>query len=495
MIPIVTPAEMQAADRRTIAAGTPEPTLMERAGRAVAWEVRRCLGGSYGRRVVIVCGKGNNGGDGRIAAHVLRGWGMRVDVVDLGNADAAAGSDVDRRIRRADCVVDAMFGTGFRGALDGAAAQIVALIAGSAARVVAVDIPSGVDGSTGATAGPAVTADRTVTFAAPKPGLWFFPGRAHAGLVTVADIGIDLGSGLDRAGVVEELDVAGWIRPRPDVTHKWESAVLVVGGSGGMTGAPMLTSRAAMRAGAGMVWAAMPGDAARRASGSEVITRALADGGTGVLTVDAASDVLALVEDDSRFRAIVVGPGLGRADSTATAIRALVAGAAVPLVLDADGLSAVADDLDVLTKRVAPTVLTPHDGEFARLRGAPGGDDRVAAARALAARTGSVLLLKGPTTVTAHPDGRVLLNPTGTPALATAGTGDVLSGIIGAFLAEGMNAFHAAAAGAFVHGRAAGPGGHTGILAGDLPEAVALVLQEIVELRGACTVGSPGLEA
>ncbi|MEP6625877.1 MAG: NAD(P)H-hydrate dehydratase [Acidimicrobiia bacterium] len=477
MIPLVTPAEMQAADRRTIAAGTPEATLMDRAAHAVAWEVRRVLGGSYGRRIVVVCGKGNNGGDGRIAATVLRGWGMRVDIVDLDEVDAS----VDRKIRRAHCVIDAMYGTGFRGVLEGNAARIVGLIDGSRARVVAVDIPSGVDGSTGATSGPAVTADRTVTFAAPKPGLWFFPGREHAGRTTVVDIGIDLGTGLDRAGIVEAHDVAAWIPRRPNVTHKWNAAVLVVGGSGGMTGAPMLTARAAMRAGAGMVWAALPGDAARHASGSEVITRALADHGTGDLTGEAVTDLLTLVGDDgSRFGAMAVGPGLGRADATAAAVRTLVSGATVPVVLDADGLTAIADDLDLLTTRTASTVLTPHDGEFVRLRGAPPGDDRIAAARALAADTRCVVVLKGPTTVTADPDGRVLLNPTGTPALATAGTGDVLTGIIGAFLAEGMNAFHAAAAAAFVHGRAAGPGGHTGILAGDLPEAVALVLRDIV---------------
>ena len=498
MIPLLTPDEMRAADARTIAAGTPEATLMDRAGRAIAWQVRRTLGGTYGRHVVVVCGKGNNGGDGRIAAAVLDGWGVHVELVDL---DGSVNARTERRVARADCIVDAMFGTGFRGSIDGTAAELVALIGSvrskTGARVVAVDIPSGVDGLTGATRGPAITADLTVTFAAAKPGLWLYPGRGHAGTVTVADIGIALGPDTRRAGVVEGSDVAGWLRPRPSVTHKWQSAVLVVGGSAGMTGAPMLASRAAMRAGAGMVWAVLPGDAARRASGTEVITRSLSDEGARVLTEAGAVELCDLVGDSSsRFGSVVMGPGLGRHVETIAAVRTLVACVAVPLVLDADGLAAVAGRFEMLAARPAPTVLTPHDGEYAGLRGAAVGDDRPDAARGLAAETQCVVLLKGPTTVIAAPDGRVALNPTGTPALATAGTGDVLSGIIGAFIAEGMNAFDAAAAAAFVHGRAAQRGGHTGLLAGDLPDAVALVLHDLVEHRGGARSGDHrGLEA
>lgn len=474
MIPIVTPTEMGAADARTVAGGTPEPVLMERAGRAVAWRVRRVLGGTYGRRIVVVCGKGNNGGDGRVATAALRAWGARVDVIELGAPNEGA----VRSIARADAVIDAMYGTGFRGVLADDAAELVGLVEEAAPIVVAVDIPSGVDGLTGAVHGPAVRADHTVTFAAPKPGLWFHPGRALAGMVTVADIGIDLGPGADRTGVVEARDVARWVPMRAVTTHKWRAGVLVVGGSGGMTGAPMLVARAALRLGAGIVWAALPGRAAELASGTEIITHVVPDGGSGVLTVIGAGSVREMA---GRFRAVVLGPGLGRADETMAAVRELVGTLAVPVVVDADALSALEGATDLLRARTAPTVLTPHDGEFARLTGAAPGEDRIAAARDLAAATNAVVLLKGPTTVVAHPDGRVRLNPTGGPALATAGSGDVLSGMIGAFYARGMKGFEAGAAGAFVHGHAAEPDGHTGLVAGDLPARAAAALRQIVE--------------
>ena len=480
MIPVLTPVEMRAADARTIAAGTPEPVLMDRAGRAVAWRVRHVLGGTYGRRVAVICGPGNNGGDGRVVAAALRAWGARVEVIDLAALDATDGVDanVRRSMARADAIVDAMYGTGMRGALDGAAAELAGIAEHLDALVVAVDIPSGVDGLTGAVNGPAVRADHTITFAAPKSGLWFHPGRALAGTVTIADIGIDLGLEADRTVVVEDRDVAEWIPARPATTHKWRAGVLVIGGSNGMTGAPMLVGHAALRLGAGIVWAALPGRAAESASGTEVITYVVPDDGSGNLNAAGAESVLALA---GRFRAVVLGPGLGRAEETAAAVRMLIGKLDVPLVLDADGLTALEGVANLLRTRSAPTVLTPHDGEFLRLTGAAPGADRVAATRELAAATNAVVLLKGPTTVVAGPDGRVRLNPTGGPALATAGSGDVLSGMIGAFCARGMKGFDATAVGAFVHGRAAEPDRHTGLIAGDLPARAAAALCQIVE--------------
>lgn len=483
MIPLLTPAEMRAADARTIAAGTPERVLMERAGRAVAWKVRSVLGGIYGRRIVVLGGKGNNGTDGRIAAATLRSWGAQVEVLDLADLARVIDGRARRAIARAHLVVDAMFGTGLRDTLEGNAAELVDLTDGARAAgavVVAVDIPSGVDGLTGAVRGPAVHADHTVTFGAPKPGLWFHPGRAHAGDVTVADIGIDLGPVTLRTVIVEPHDVARWVPRRDATTHKWRAGVLVVGGSNGMAGAPMLVARAALRLGAGIVWAALPGRAAELASGSEVITLALPDDGAGVLSPGGAATLQAVLTR-GRFGALVLGPGLGRAPETADAVRALVATTTIPLVLDADGLTAMANELDGLRQRRAPTVLTPHDGEFARLTGAAPGEDRIAAARALAVDANAVVLLKGPTTVVASPDGRVALNSTGGPALATAGSGDVLSGMIGAFCAQGMDGFEAATAGAFVHGRAADRAGHTGLVASDLPVAAAAALNEIID--------------
>ena len=495
MEPVLTPEAMGRADKRTIDAGTPVAVLMERAGRAVAWEVRRVLSGCYGRRAFVACGKGNNGGDGLITARAVSRWGVQTHVVEL-----AAGFDrraAARALARADVAVDAMYGTGFRGALEGDAAWIADTLAEWDGPVVAVDIPSGVDGLTGAVHGTAVQASSTLTFAARKPGLLFEPGRSHAGRVRVADIGIDLGpDGTEPLllGVLDEADVGRVLRPRAPTAHKWTAAVMVVGGSDGMTGAPMFVSHAAMRAGAGIVWCALPGDdAARRASGTEVITRALPATGDGALTSLAADAVLA---DISRFGALAVGPGLGRDPAVRQPVVSLVAEARVPLVLDADGLNALNGDLAPLRARQtlgAPTVLTPHDGEYARLAGEPVGDDRIAAARRLAERAGAVVLLKGPGTVIAEPGdattARTVINPTGSAALATAGSGDVLSGVIAGFLARGLAPFDAAAAAAWVHGRAAERAaedlGPTGVVAGDVLGALApTVLDVEADLQG-----------
>jgi hydroxyethylthiazole kinase-like uncharacterized protein yjeF len=473
MEPILTPAEMADADTRTIAAGTPVEVLMDRAGTAVAWAVRNLLGATYAKRAVIVCGKGNNGGDGLVAARVLEGWGVRVDVVRL--EDGVAPAALDRALARADVLVDAMFGTGFRGALEGDAAQVAA----RSARIptVSVDIPSGVDGATGATAGPAVHAAATVTFAARKTGLCFEPGRSLAGNITVADICLELTD--TRLGLVEESDVARWLRPAPPETNKWKSALLVIGGSDGMTGAPLMVSHAAMRVGAGIAWCGVPGqDAARAASGSEVVAKAMPATKEGGLA--GISDEVRGALD--RFQAAAVGPGLGRADATIATVRELVLALPVPLVLDADGLNAFAGAPETLRDRSAPTVLTPHEGEYERLMGAPVGDDRVAAARRLAEATGCVALVKGPGTVIAEPDGskRSAVNPIDGPWLGTAGSGDVLTGIIGGLLARGLVPFEAAAAGAFLHGRAADTAGHTGLVAGDLVTALPRTLDDIL---------------
>ncbi len=482
MRPLVTPAEMGEADRRTIASGTPASVLMERAGRSVAWAVRSLCGGTYGRHAIVVCGKGNNGGDGLVTARALRAWGMRVEVFVL-----EPGIDrvrLARALGRADVVVDAMFGTGFRGRLVDDAAWIAEAVVGAPVPVVAVDIPSGVDGSTGGVEGPAVAADRTVTFAAVKPGLVFQPGRAHAGTVTVADIGIAVAP--VAAGITEESDVADWLPRRGPSTHKWEvGGVMVVGGTTGMTGAPMFVSHAAMRAGSGIVWCGVPGEeAAAAGSGTEVITVALPAAPDGSLGERAADSVL---RDLGRFGAVVVGPGLGGHEGVRSTVRRLVADAPVPMVLDADGLNALRGDLSSLqerhTVRSAPTVLTPHDGEYTRLVGEAPGVDRIDAARRLATAAGAVVLLKGSATVIAEPGpgGRTAVNTTGGPWLATAGTGDVLAGIVGAFLARGMGAFEAAAAGAWVHGRAADSAGHTGMVAGDLVAAIPAALRPMGE--------------
>jgi len=473
--PVLTPREMGVIDRAAIATGVPQSTLMDRAGHAVAWAVRELLGATYGRRVLVACGPGNNGGDGRIAAQVLENWGVGVEVIDI--TDPAV--DLEKLMsgpRPIDVVVDAMYGTGFRDDLDGIAADIADLT--KSIPTVAVDIPSGVNGLTGLVTGKAVHGKVTVTFSARKPGLCFEPGRSLAGDIKVTDIGIAIGSSdlstTTRTDVVDALRTCDSSSHDPAM-HKWKSSLLVIGGSSGMVGAPILVSRAAMRTGAGLVWCAVPGHAAAaRASGTEVIGVSLPATRRG-----AWRRVGSLHESLDRFRALVVGPGLGSARTTHRAVRALMTKVAAPVVLDADGLRAYAGRAELLRARLGPTVITPHAGEFAALTGNPIGADRVVAARALAHTTGATVLLKGPGTVVAEPLGRAAINPTDGPWLATAGSGDVLSGIIGGLLAQGLSPFMAAIAGAWLHSRAADVAGHTGMVAGDLVDALPRVLETL----------------
>src|SRR5690606_4972683 len=312
--------------------------------------------------------------------------------------------------------------------------------------------------------------DRTITFAALKPGLLLEPGRSLAGAVALADIGLDVSRATTH--LVEGADVAAALPRRRATAHKWDSAVMVVAGSPGMTGAAHLTAAAAQRAGAGMVRLATPGldDDPRRPT--EAVGLRLPDDGWA----EAVSREL------HRFRALVVGPGLGTSLATRGGVRLLLGSAPVAAVVDGDGLAAVGRDLDVVRDRVAATVLTPHDGEFARLAGDRPGPDRIAAARQLAADAGAVVLLKGPTTVVAHPQGAARVVAAGDQRLATAGTGDVLSGVITALIAQGVPPFDAAAVGAWLHGRAAALGPDRGLVATDLlallPDALAEVGRE-----------------
>ena len=356
-----------------------------------------------------------------------------------------------------DLVIDAAYGTGFSG--DYAAPDP------SGAPVLAVDIPSGVDGLTGEAASGAVKADVTVTFAALKPGLVLLPGRSRCGVVIVADIGLDVSSA--RAHLVHADDVAAWLPERPVDDHKWRSAVRLVAGSPGMTGAAILAARGAQRAGAGYVRLSVPGAGTDVGAPVEVVTTPL----------DATDWAGVVLRDADRFRAFVMGPGLGGA--AAADVRHAVPALPGPVVLDGDGLNALGADPAIAGER---SILTPHDREYERLTGSPPGADRLDAARRLASVTGGVVLVKGPTTVVAGRDGWVLVTTTGTPALASAGTGDVLSGIIGALCAGGLDPLRAAAAGSFVHGRS-GLGFKRGLVAGDLPERLPAVFDELISER------------
>jgi NAD(P)H-hydrate epimerase len=459
----------------------PGETLMERAGTALA---RICADQVADGPIVVVCGKGNNGGDGHVAARVLRELGRDVSVVDVAGDRPALSPAA---LAGAAGIVDALLGTGFSGEprepISGAIAAInAAREADPRVQVVACDVPSGVNGSTGEVSAAAVRADATVTFHAAKPGLWIAPGKRHSGAVHVIDIGIPAPGqpvtptiGLIADSVRDEI-------PRRDAGSTKFSAgsVLVVGGSRGLTGAPVLASLAAARAGAGYVTVAAPASAAPALAAKllEVMTLELPDDPD---TGPKRGAARMAVERAGRAQALVLGPGLGRLPAAQKFARDVATHANLPLVLDADGLGAHADEggLEQLSGRQAPTVLTPHAGELGRLLGLPSAEidaHRLEHVRSAAARAQAIVVLKGDDTLVAAADGRVAVSRGGAPALATAGTGDVLAGVVGAFLAKGVEPFTAACAAVSAHLAAgvlaARRVGSEGVIASDVIEAL-----------------------
>ncbi len=454
--------------------GTPGINLMERAGAGLAEVVTARVPTG---RIAVVCGKGNNGGDGLVTARLLREAGREVDVLLLAPGEELRGdarTNFERlpghpaqpfapdRLAGAAGIVDAILGTGFAGEpRDPARGAIEAINdAGSAqgggAAVIACDVPSGVDASTGEVAAAAVRAAATVTFHAAKPGLWISPGKDHAGHVAVIDIGIPSDAPVHPSVGLIDSDVVAGIPTRGRESTKFAAgAVLVCGGSTGLTGAPCLASEAAQRAGAGYVTALVPAslDYVFEQRLLEAMSVPLPDV-EGALQPGAIDGILGHAE---RAGALVLGPGLGREPATFELARAVAARAGLPLLLDADGLNAHAGRLGLLAGREAPTVVTPHAGELGRLLDVDGAEiaaHRLASARRAADESQAIVVLKGDDTLVAHPDGRTAISRGGAPALATAGTGDVLSGVIGAYLSKRMDPFHAACAGVFVHARA-----------------------------------------
>jgi hydroxyethylthiazole kinase-like uncharacterized protein yjeF len=491
LVPLLDAETMRGIDAWAIEQrGVASLDLMERAGAGVARAIERAWPDG---QVTVVCGKGNNGGDGLVVARLLRDAGREVRVVCVAPPDELSG-DARASLERlrgpgpvrldgspwshpggaqagsaqwhadgdalagATVVVDALLGTGFQGEPRGAVAEAIHAIGHAGAPVVSVDVPSGVDASTGAVAGSAVRASLTVTFHAAKPGLWIHPGKAHAGEVQTLGIGIPRGApeassiGLIAPSVLDQLPRRG-----ADSTKFVSGHVLVTGGSRGLTGAPRMASEASMRAGAGYVTACIPASLQgifAAAGTPEIMTLGMPDEG-GALTLDGVSAVL---DASARGGALALGPGLGRSPGSFEFARALAGSAEVALVLDADGLNAHAGRLGDLTARSAPTVLTPHAGELARLLELESAEidrERLRHVRSAAERSGAVVVLKGDDTLIADPDGRVAVSPGGSPALATAGTGDVLTGVVSAMLAQGLDAFSAAAAGVWLHAQAA----------------------------------------
>ncbi len=495
LAPLVDGPAMRATDEWAITErGIPGADLMERAGEGLTRVISEVAPAG---RVAIVCGKGNNGGDGYVAARLLRQAGRDVVVVALWDAEWLRG---DARVMagrlpgdppvplkpglldRAHVVVDAILGTGFSGEARDPVRAAIAAVNAAPGRVVAVDVPSGVDASTGEVTGEAVRADATATFHRAKPGLWIAPGKAYTGATHVVDIGIPRGGpARPDIGLIRESVLAG-LPSRGAASTKFTSGtVVVLGGSRGLTGAPAMAALAAQRAGAGYVSAAAPAstEMAFAARLLEAMFRALPDE-DGALTPEAAEPAVQAV---ARADAAVLGPGLGRADATQAFVREVVERLDVPLVLDADGLNAMVGAAGDLRRRRWPTVLTPHAGELARLLEVSSeeiGARRLRHARAAADLTGAIVVLKGDDTLVASPGGRVAVSPGGAPALATAGTGDVLAGAIAALLARGLPPAHAACAGVYAAERAgriaAAPHGPDGVIARDIIAALPAAL-------------------
>ena len=510
------PREMASLEQRTHEiAGITVAALMERAGARTADVARRLLEGRGGRRVVVLAGKGNNGGDGLVAARDLVG-DARVTVIlagpaaDIGggpaahlpsvrerripvlDASALSSSDLDAALRDSDLIVDALFGTGFHGPAQGVPAALIVAANRSGTPILAVDVPSGIDAATGAADPPVIQATATVTMGLPKVGLVQFPAAAYAGRLFVADIGIPQAV-VDDAPIRTELVRAAWVdrvfpRRRADGHKGTYGHVYVVAGARGFAGAAVLAARGAIRGGAGLVTVAIPRSLVTvpTASLPEAMTLPLPETDAGTLSAEAEGVIReAVAAVDGKHPAVVaIGPGLTTHADVVGVVRRLIPMLGGPVVADADALNALGGNPAPLRDAPGPVVITPHPGELARLMGASIGEvqrDRVAAARAAASSTRAVTILKGARTVVASPDGRAAIIPNGNGAMGTGGTGDVLTGVVAAFLGQRLPAWDAAVCAAYLHGLAgdlAAPG-ELGLLSHEvadaIPRALALV--------------------
>ncbi|HWK87479.1 NAD(P)H-hydrate dehydratase [Pseudorhodoplanes sp.] len=491
---ILTPREMAEADRRTIEAGTPGIVLMEKAGRAVADAI--LARHQAGTPVAVVCGPGNNGGDGFVCARLLSERGCNVHVMLLGERDAVRGdaalalqrwtgeiTPIDKdALMKTGAVVDALFGAGLSRPLTGeiaAAVETINAARSAGAHVLAVDLPSGIDGTTGAVWGVAVQADETITFCRKKPGHLLLPGRLFAGQVRVADIGIADATVTACGSQMFENTPALWRAsfPQPEPGgHKYSRGhAIVVSGPMFMTGAARLAARGALRVGAGLVTVAAAKDAI------PVLAASL----TAVMVRQAAgARGLTQLLKDKRMNAVLLGPGQGVGTATKNMVMA-AAKARRSLVLDADAITSFSRQAAVLAKALKPAheaVLTPHEGEFARLFNGQKeiieNPSKIERARAAAKAIGQIVLLKGADTVVAAPDGRAAIAANAPADLATAGSGDVLAGFVTGLLAQGMPAFEAACAAVWLHGECGQIAGR-GLISEDLPEALPHVLRRL----------------
>jgi len=515
MIRVVTAREMQDLDRRTVTEfGMPSLLLMENAGAETARAVLESFPRLPGGRGTILCGRGNNGGDGFVVARHLLNRGVQVrtllvgrrqevkgdarvnldilDKIGAGPQEIATTEDlpgVREALAGADVVVDALLGTGTQGPARGLIADVIALVNGAGRPVAAIDLPSGLAADDPEPPGPAIRARLTVTLGLPKPGLLLYPAAGHVGALRVVEIGMP--TPLTRAdggplGLLEPADVAAALPPRDPAAHKGTFGhVLAIAGSPGKTGAAALTSLAALRAGAGLVTLAVPRslNAILEVKVTEAMTYPVAETEAQTIGRAAGPDLLDLARGKS---VVAIGPGLGTHPDTRELVRDLVASLRAPVVLDADGINAFAGAADLLGEADGPLILTPHPGELARLLGL----DRDALLRRrltlvpeTARRLRATLVLKTARTVIGSPEGEVRIVPTGNPGMATGGTGDVLTGLIAGLLAQGIGPLLAASAGAYLHGLAGDLAaerlGQEAMLAGDLLDRVPEAIRQV----------------
>ena len=501
---VVTTQQMREIDRVTIEEiGIPGLDLMERAGQGVVKAIEGTLIDIENSRVAIFCGKGNNGGDGFVVARLLARKGTDVETYVLGRKSEVKGDakvnleralNLGLRVREvesldqivhpltADLLVDAIFGTGIKGAVSGFPAEVIDLINRSEGVVVAVDTPSGLNTDTGMVEGPCVRAEVTATMGLPKVGLLLYPGKAHVGKLETVDIGVPP-EVIDQAGIsielIEQDDIARIVPRRAPHAHKGDCGrVAIVAGSVGLTGAAALACQAALRSGAGMAVLGIPKSLndVMEVKLTETMTKPLSETDDRSLSLAAEQEIDKLLDWAD---ILAIGPGLSQNKETQELVRKVIQKVKKPTVIDADGLNALAGHVNSFKKGKVPLILTPHAGELSRLIDLPLSDielRRIDVARQSAEDLNVVLVLKGAPTVVAEPAGSVYINSSGNAGMATAGSGDVLTGLIAAMLAQGLTGIDAARAGVYLHGLAgdlvAKEKGLWGVLAGDIAEAV-----------------------
>jgi NAD(P)H-hydrate epimerase len=514
MLPVFTAEEMRRLDRRAIEElGIPGAYLMEHAGRGAAQAILSHFGSQRRKRVVICCGKGNNGGDGFVVARRLKAAGAMVNVFLLGRASEVRGDSaamlgayrkaggtirevtreadlgvLEKALASAHLVVDALLGTGLTGPATALYALAIESIGRCGKPVAALDLPSGLSGDHGRLLGPTVRAGLTTTFAGWKRGLLLYPGAARAGQVRLVEIGIPDSATREGIGVflLEPSDIAPRFPPREPDAHKGAFGhLLVVAGSIGKTGAAALTGRAALRSGAGLVTIASPlsQQPIIASLGMEVMTEPLPETPGQTASLKAKGRILELL---GRTDALALGPGLGLDPETQSLVRELVVEVERPMVVDADGLTALAGHLTLLKSSAAPRCLTPHPGEMARLLERPVAEvqaDRIESVRSFCQRYGTFLVLKGARSIIGEPGGKIYINPTGNPGMASGGTGDILTGMVGALLARKLDPLVALQAAVYLHGLAGDLGrdakGEEGLIAGDVLEAIPAAILKV----------------